>query len=184
MEPKILTFFFDLSDFLEIFFTFVWRWYKTCWGGKEQFIEWKMYFPILLFQLLIQTPKVEIIVLSWVQPKLNLMLWDPTQSFLLHKTRFGRSVKTAVLLEDVVQHRLKAQLALLWNPQEAFHVFWVLVCDSDYLHLFCGLIMHRGREQAGSTVPWCDCPAASEHSTNKWGSQTEFSFQRKSHKKC
>lgn len=31
---QILTFFFDLSDFLEMFFTFVWRWYKTLRGKK------------------------------------------------------------------------------------------------------------------------------------------------------
>lgn len=29
-----LTFLFDLSDFLEMFFTFLWRWYKT-WGKRE-----------------------------------------------------------------------------------------------------------------------------------------------------
>lgn len=29
IKPKVFTFFFDLSDFLEMFFTFVWRWYKT-----------------------------------------------------------------------------------------------------------------------------------------------------------
>jgi len=43
---------------------------------------------------------------------LRLLILSPPQFFLLQETRFGKSIKTAMLPEDVVQHILRALLAL------------------------------------------------------------------------